>query len=355
MKAKTRHQPIPTMKEQITVKDLAARLKLHHTTVSKALRDDPKIRQSTKEKVRELAERLDYHPNSIALAFKRKTSRTIGVIVPQIKNDFFSAVISGIENIAYDAGYTLSLSQSDENHEREVLNVHALVSNLAAGCIISVSQDTTSASHLKILRKRGIPIVFFDRTCPDIRADQVVVDDYTGAFKAVEHLILAGCRRIAHFAGPENVSVSYERCRGYLDALKMHGLPEDPGLLIRGGLLEKDGVLAFRKLRNLWNPPDAIFAVNDPVAVGAYPEIKNAGFRIPHDIAVAGFGDTILSSYLDPPLTTVRQSPNKIGETAVKILLKRIEGKNKNSAPERIVLDTELIVRKSTDRGFRAS
>jgi DNA-binding LacI/PurR family transcriptional regulator len=352
MKTKKPRQSIPPIKEQVTVKDLAEKLKLHHTTVSKALRDDPKIRLATRERVRRLAERLDYHPNSIALAFKKKTTKTIGVIVPQIKNDFFSAVIGGIENIAYDAGYSLSLSQSEESLQREILNVHALVSNLAAGCILAVSQETHSASHLKILQKRGIPVVFFDRTCPDLPADQVVVDDYAGAFRAVEHLILAGRGRIAHFAGPESVSVSHERCRGYLDALKKHGLQREPGLLIRGGLLERDGAPAFRRLLSLENPPDAVFAVNDLVAVGAYPEIKKAGFRIPQDIAVAGFGDTVLSSYLDPPLTTVRQSPNRIGETAARILLKRIERRDGNAPPERIVLDTELIVRKSTDGGF---
>ncbi len=330
---------------QVTVKDLAKRLSLHYTTVSKALRGHPDISVSTKNRVLSLAKELDYHPNSIAKSLKKQATSTIGIIVPSIKIDFFSAVISGVEEVAYEQGFNTVVCQSNENSEREAIHVRTLISSRVDGVLVSVSQSTTSGAHFRALQKQGIPLVFFDRVCEDVEADKVVVDDYGGAVQAVRHLIQFGYRSIAHLAGHKNTSIGRERCRGYMNELERNGIAIDDELIIYGGLQEKDGIAAFGELRSLSKMPEAVFTVNDPVAIGIYNEIKRHGLEIPRDVALVGFGDVKLSSYLDPPLTTVVQSPYKIGKAAAGMLLRRIE--NPGIETEVEVIETKLIIRES--------
>lgn len=332
----------------VTVKDIARKLGLHYTTVSKALRDHPDISVATKNRVLSLAEEVDYHPNSIAKSLKNQASSTLAVIVPSIKNDFFSAVISGVEETAYGREFNTVVCQSNESAEREAIHLRTLISNRVAGVLVSVAQTTTSGVDFRALQRQGIPLVFFDRVCEDVEAGRVVVDDYGAAMRAVEHLIQSGYRNIAHAAGPESTSIGRDRCKGYLDALKRHGLKESDGLIVHGGFEEEDGAAAFRQLRSLDRRPDAVFAVNDPVARGVHAEIRQSGLAIPRDVAVAGFGDNRLSSYLDPPLTTVSQSPYEMGKIAVAMLLRQIDNPSRTPVCETEVIQTHLIVRKST-------
>jgi DNA-binding LacI/PurR family transcriptional regulator len=333
---------------QVTVKDIANKLNLHYTTVSKALRGHPDISVETKHRVISLAKELDYHPNSIAKSLKKQATSTIGIIVPSIKVDFFSAVISGVEEVAYERGFNTVVCQSNENYEREATHVGTLISNRVDGVLVSLAQTTKSGAHFRLLQKKGIPLVLFDRICEDIEADKVVVDDYGGAVQAVRHLVQAGYRSIAHVAGPENTSIGQARCKGYLDELERNGIAIDPEMIIRGGLQEDDGVAAFREFLSRKTTPRAIFAVNDPVAVGIYNEIKRNGLEIPRDVALVGFGNIKLSSYLDPPLTTITQSPNRLGKAAAGMLLWRIENPDSRMEPETQVIETELIQRRST-------
>jgi DNA-binding LacI/PurR family transcriptional regulator len=333
---------------QVTVKDIGRRLNLHFTTVSKALHDHPDISEQTKRTVISLAEELGYHPNSIAKNLKSRKTYTLGVIVPLIKNDFFSAVISGIEEVAYERDFNTIVCQSNEDAEREAIHVRTLTSNRVAGVLVSVAETTTSGAHFRPLQKQGIPLVFFDRFCEDVEANKVVVDDYNGATQAVSHLVQSGYRRIAHLAGPKSTSIGRDRCRGYMDELEKNGIKVDPEMIVYCGFEEKDGALAFRTLCSRNKIPDAIFAVNDPVAMGAYKEIKGKNMGIPQDIALVGFGNNTLSSYLDPPLTTVMQSPYKMGKIAANMLLRRIENSENAIESEVEVIKTRLIVRKST-------
>jgi len=333
---------------QVTVKDIAGRLRLHYTTVSKALRDHPDISPATKQRVLALAEELDYHPNSIAKSLKNQSTCTLGVIVPSIKNDFFSAVISGVEEVAYGREFNTVVCQSNESAEREAIHLRTLISNRVAGVLVSVAQATTSPSGFRALQRQGVPLVFFDRVREDVEAGRVVVDDYGGAMKVVEHLILSGYRTIAHVAGPQNTSVGRDRYRGYLDAMKKHGIEGAGDWIVYGGFNEEDGVAAFAQIRSRGRMPDAIFAVNDPVALGIHAEVKRSGLAIPRDVAVAGFGDNRLSAYLDPPLTTVSQSPYEIGKTAAAMLLRRIDEPSHRCLCETEVIPTQLIVREST-------
>ena len=331
-----------------TLKDLARELKLSPSTVSRALRDHPDISLKTKKRVVSLAGKLDYHPDSIAQSLQTKKTKTIGVIVPEIKQPFFAAVINGIEELAYAAGYTIIVCQSNETADREVLVTRSLGSHRVAGLLVSLSQSTENLDHFKVLQRRGVPIVFFDRVSNDIEASKVVVDDYKGAFDVVEHLIKSGYKRIAHLAGPRNLSISKFRLKGYLDALQQGNLPFNDSMVVYGGLDDTDGIVGFQKLLNLATLPDAIFAVNDPVATGAFVTIKEHGMKIPDDIALAGFSNTYMTSLLDPPLTTVEQPSYEIGKTAAQLLMEQINSDDENFIPKFIVLKTHLIVRGST-------
>lgn len=331
-----------------TITDIAKELGISASTVSRALRDHPDTSLATREKVKATADKLDYFPDSLAQGFKKQRTSTIGIIVPEIQHHFFSSAISGIEEIAYEAGFTIMVCQSAENYEREKLNLRAMISNRVAGLLVSLSQTTENIEHFDVLFKRKIPVVFFDRTHEDLKASKVIVDDYDGSYQMVNHLIQKGYKRIAHIAGPSNVLIGKHREQGYRDALIDHGLPIEEDLIIRGGYRKRDGSRGIKKLLELKILPDAVFCVNDPVAIGAFTVLRQKKIRIPEDVALAGFSNNPLSSLIDPPLTTVDQASYEIGKTAVKILLKQIEKGVDKVKPETIIKKTSLIVRKST-------
>ncbi|RKY82163.1 LacI family transcriptional regulator [candidate division KSB1 bacterium] len=332
---------------QITLKDIAKKLKVSTSTVSRALRHHPDISQETREKVEALAKKLDYHPDSIAQSLKKRRTNTIGVIVPEIKHDFFSSALNGIEDIAYSAGFTIIVCKSNEDYEREKINTHVLISNRIAGLVASVSQTTKNSEHFKLLQRRNIPVVFFDRVCDDIDATKVIVDDYGGALTAVEFLIKKGYKRIAHIGGPEYLSLSRKRLKGYLNAHKRHNIQPDESLIIKGGMNEEDGVIGAKRLFKSLNRPDAIFAVNDPVAIGVYMAARESGIKIPDDIGVVGFSDNAIVSLIDPPLTTVSQPAYEMGVTAAKMLLDEINNPEKDRRHKIKTLRTKLIIRDS--------
>lgn len=332
----------------VTLKDIAEKTGYHFTTISKALNDHPRISPKTKAKILAIAKEMDYHPNTIAQSFKRQRSKTIGVIVPQIRNDFFSSVISGIEAIIYEAGYTLMISQSNESFKREALHIKTFVSNQVAGVLIAISKETDSVDHFATLKRHGIGLVMFDRILENNQLNSVTVNDYDGAFEIVTHLIKSGYRKIAHLAGPQRLSVVKNRLQGYIDALKNNNIAPDERLIIHDGLDEQHGENGMKQLMNAKIKLDAVFCVNDLAALGTYRVIKSFGLCIPKDVAVAGFGNNIISSYLDPPLTTVNQSPFLIGKIAAKMILRQISKNSIDYGMEKKIVHTKLIVRKST-------
>ncbi|MFB0515831.1 MAG: LacI family DNA-binding transcriptional regulator [Candidatus Neomarinimicrobiota bacterium] len=331
-----------------TIKDLANRLGLSPSTISRALHDHPAISQKTKARVKALAQELEYYPDSIARSLQMKGTKTVGVIVPEIRHHFFSSAIDGIEDVAYKEGYTIIVSKSNEKHDREVVNTRSMVSNRVAGLIVSVAQTTSNSRHFQRVKERGIPLVFFDRILEDVDVSKVVVDDYAGALSAVEHLIDSGYRRIAHLAGPRHLYISRERLRGYLDALAGYGLAVDEALIIHGGLHEEDGEAGFKELKKLPNAPDAVFAVNDPVAIGAFRVIKANNLRIPDDVGLVGFSNNPITEIIEPPLSTVDQPGYEMGQTAARLLLEAIDGQGSVSKPVTRILKTHLIIRGSS-------
>lgn len=332
----------------ITINDLAKRLKLSPSTVSRALRDHPDISRKTKERVHAIAAKTNYQPNLIAQSLQNKRSNNIGVIVPEIKNSFFSTVISGIEEVAYEAGYIIMVCQSNDTIEREVINTRALAANRVAGILVSISQETKVLNHLQMLINRGIPLVLFDRIAEELNVSKVIVDDFEGAYNAVTHLIQRGKKRIAHLAGSSSLYVSRRRRQGYEAALENHNLRPDPELIITGGYHEEDGRAGAEKLFTLENRPDAIFAVNDPVALGAFHYLQANGIKIPDETALVGFTNNPNSSLVKPGLTTVSQPAFEIGRKAASLLLQQLDKKNETKPPETVILSTELIIRESS-------
>ena len=331
-----------------TIIDIAKILKISASTVSRALSDHPDIKEETKIQVRKLAKKLDYSPNPIARSLKNNRTTAIGVIVPEIEHDFFASAINGIEEVAYHAGYTIIVCQSNESFEREIINTNALIQQRVAGIIASISQSTTSGEHFKNVINRGIPLVFFDRACEDITASKVIIDDVQSSFNAVNYLIGKGYKKIAHFAGPRSLEICKRRLNGYTDALKKSGITVNKEFVRYGGLHEIDGYNSMDYLLKNNMMPDAVFAVNDPVAIGAFQRIKEAGLKIPGDIGIVGFSNNKITNLIDPKLTTVDQPSFEMGKRATEILINTIENSAKKIKPQIVILEAKLIVREST-------
>ncbi len=329
-----------------TIIDIARKLGISPSTVSRALNDHPDIKKETKEKVRKVAKELRYTPNPIAQSLKTSRTTTIGVIVPEIRHDFFASAISGIEEIAYRSGYSIILCQSNESYEREVVNTNVLMHHRVAGVIVSISQNTKSGEHFRDLLRQKIPLVFFDRACEDVSASKVVIDDYKSAYDGVTYLVRRGYKRIAHFAGPRELSICQHRLNGYRDALKAGGHAVSPDDILYGGMREQDGYDAMDRLIKAGTIPNAVFAVNDPVAIGAFQRIGEAGLRIPADVAIMGFSNNKITSLVRPQLTTIDQPSFEMGRKAAEIVIDIIE--NGKSEPRHLVLPTRLIEREST-------
>ncbi len=329
-----------------TIIDIARKLGLSPSTVSRALNDHPDIKESTKVRVRKIAEEFNYRPNAIAQSLKKNRTNTIGVLVPEIRHDFFSSAISGIEDVAYKSGYTIIVCQSNENYEREVINANLLVRQRVAGVIASTSENTTTGKHFQDVVRAGIPVAFFDRACDGVDADSVVVDDYKSAFDAVTYLIHKGYTRIAHFAGHTTTGISQKRVQGYIDAMKRAKLEIPEGYLLHGDMHESHGYKSMEKLFASGTAPDAVFTVNDTVAVGVYQRIKEAGLKIPDDIAVLGFSNSSITTMITPALTVIDQFPRTMGKKAATMLIEMIEGKR--TKPKTFIIETKLVERGST-------
>ncbi|WP_372947991.1 LacI family DNA-binding transcriptional regulator [Mariniphaga sp.] len=329
-----------------TIKDIARELKVSPSTVSRALKDHPDISVETKRAVNELAEKLNYQPNAVALSLKQQRSNTIGVIIPEIVHYFFSSVISGIEDVAYDAGYNVIICQSNEMGEREKANVKTLLASQVDGILVSVSKDTKDFSHLEKIRENEVPLVFYDRIVPGFEADQVIIDDFDAAYRATRHLIDSGKKRIAHFAGPQNLLIGQQRKEGYKKALEDSGLNLGESLVYDADNFEK-ARLAVLKILESGTEIDGIFAVNDLTAIGAMQTLQKRRIKIPGEVAIVGFSDGRFSGITDPTLTSVDQHGYEMGTVATRMLLKRILSKEDYPC-ETKVLNANLIVRGSS-------
>lgn len=337
---------------QVTIKDLARELGISPSTVSRALKDHPDISPDTKKAVKELAQKLNYQPNIIALSLRQSKTNTIGVIIPEITHFFFSTVISGIEDIAYDKGYNVIISQSNESYDREVSDLRALFNSRVDGLLISVSRETTNFDHFTSVFERGMPMVFFDRVADKLDTSRIIVDDADGAYQATNHLIEQGCKNIAHIGGPDNLLITKKRADGYIKALGDHNAIVDPGFIKYSNL---GGIEESKEITSKWlkskKKPDGIFCSNDLAAVGALQAARELNVKIPDELAIIGFSNWQITAMTDPPLSTVDQPGYDMGRQAAKLLIKEIEsGENEFIEPQIITLPTKLIIRGSSQR-----
>lgn len=340
------------MKEQspITMKDIARELQVSVATVSRALKDSPRISKEQRDRIQTYAREHNFYPNVIGEALrlsKIMPMKIIGVIIPEFIHYYFASILAGIEEEASARGYRIMVAQSDERYEREVQICDSFYKNKVCGIIVSQAKDTTKYDHFQKLINSGVPLVFFDRICTGVDCSRVVVDDYMGAFTAVTHLIDTGCKRIAYYGSSMTMEIAKNRYNGYKDALLQHGLKLDESLIhicdnrasaevITPDLLSKE------------NRPDAFFAINDDTAIGILYTAKRMGFRIPDDISICGFTNGNRAKACDPMLTTVEQRGTLVGEEAANILIGHVEGSIPKDKVEKRVVRTRLVIRGTT-------
>jgi LacI family transcriptional regulator len=334
--------------DQVTIHDIARMLNISASTVSRALSGNPRISRSTREKVKKLAEKLNYQPNVVATHLRTGKSRIIGIVIPHLNRNFFSNVIGGIEQTASNADYRVIITQTYESYEKEAENIRALLNARVDGILVSVSGETKNYDHFNLVRKRGIPLLFFDRTIDEIEASCVMINDFHGAYKAVKHLIDEGFKRIAHFAGPQHINIYKNRWEGYRKAVKENGLLCEKKFLFIDNLTEDKGWKACEKLMNLKNRPDAIFSASDISALGAIKYLKEHGLRIPDDMALVGFANEPFTSIMDPGLTSVEQKGFQIGVSVARLFLEEIKQSAEQKSYQKIIIEPELIIRRSS-------
>ncbi len=330
----------------VSINDIARALGVSASTVSRALRDHPDINAETRQRVHAYAREVNYRPNALAVGLKHHRTFTLGIIVPEIVHHFFSSIISGIENIAYGKGYRVMMCQSNEDHEREQLNLQALIDHRVDGLLVSPSKTTADDRHFRWALNAQVPLVFFDRFLESVPSDRVVTDDLQGARIVTTHMIRRGCRRILHLAATQQLMVGRERCQGYLQALEDHGIEASDELIL---LCDTPYKVEAARDRILQLAPgiDGIFCVNDFSAVAVIKLLQEAGYQIPGQIAVTGFGDDPIASIVQPRLTTIEQKGYEMGQEAARLLLARIENQETEADYQTKIFPVTLKVRDS--------
>lgn len=334
--------------DSINIKQLAEKLNLSTSTVSRAFRGHSDINKETKEKILAMASELNYQPNHMASNLRDKKSKTIAVIVPEIANNFFSRAINGIERIARDNGYHVLIYLTNDEFEKEVAFISELHNGRVDGIIMSVTGEANDHSHMHKFRKKSIPLVFFDRMYDDVITSRVATNDYDSSFSATRHLIDRGCKRVAYLVVNKNLSIGKMRMQGYLDALSSAKIDFNPGLVIEC-TNELNRNIAI--LKNAFNSikPDGVFASVERLAIASYYVCHNMNLTIGNDVKIICFSSLEIASLLNPALSTITQPAYDMGVEAARILFRRLEGgEEKENDYESVVLESELIVRQST-------
>ncbi|RAJ92573.1 LacI family transcriptional regulator [Larkinella arboricola] len=328
-----------------TMKEIARQLGVTVSTVSRALQNHPSIGLRTRERVHELAKRLDYVPNPTAINLKRRRTHNIGVVLPFLTEQFFSTAISAIEDVAISKGYSVVVMQSRNDYERERLVVGNLVKHGVDGIIVSLASETQNNSHFLEVNKHGIPIVFFDRVARNLPNSCVYVDVTAGAIEAVEFLLSLGLSRIALLNGPGTLQATDERLKGYVTVMNRHGIPINRAYVRSVNLSKEDTAKKMGELLDLPEPPQAVLAFNDYVALDAMQVCRQRGLAINQDIYFGSFSNLPFCSYLEhPPIASIEQFPHEMGTKAIQLLIAGIENPE-HFTREEVVIPHKLIVR----------
>lgn len=336
------------MKQKITIKTIAKELGVSTSTVSKALKDSHEISHETKEKIQAYANLYNYKPNHLALQLRNQKTKVIGVILPKIVHHFFSTVIMGIEDGANEKGYNIMVCFSNESYKKEVETLKVLSNGSVDGIIVSIASETLENkdfNHFKGLVSEEIPLVLFDRVVDDILCDKVVVDDVSAGYKATQHLLETGRKKIALITTPDHVNVGALRRQGYEKALIESYIRKDENIIIK--IDETKDISA--QIEQVFNHDiDGVFAVNEIYAAKTMKIAKEKGLNIPNDLAVIGFTDGLISEYSSPSITTIAQHGFTMGKQAVELLIERIEKESETIKPKKIVISSDLKLREST-------
>lgn len=338
------------MTHRTTISDIAKELNITPATVSRALSDHPGISLKTKELVHKTASRLHYKRNKIASSLRSGRSYLIGVIIPSAQINFFGSVVHGIENLASLHNYNVLIYQSNEDYAYEVKAIETFISARVDGILVSIAKNTFNYEHFIEAKKRGVPIIFFDRANDNLGISSVVVNDYKGGFLATQHLIQQGYTRIAHVSGPQHLKVFYDRLKGYTEALQTYHMPIEEDLIVEGNVSIESGKEAINKLLNSHHPPNAVFAVEDFTALGAIKELKGKNIKIPEEFGVVGFANETFGEHITPSLSTFDQQTVEMGKESLRLLLDIIEKPELHHRVSKIILDPIPIFRESSKR-----
>ncbi len=334
------------MKKKTTIYDIAKKLNITAATVSRALNNNPNISESTKELVMNMASKMNYEQNKLALALKSGKSNNVGVIVPRIDSNFFGSVICGIEEELNQQGYHVIICQTDGNEAKEVADIDALLNSQVDGILISTSSN--NASTFDRIMKKEVPLVFFDRKKTMKNVSSVTINDFDGGYKATQHLINTGCKKIAYFSGDTNIEIFKDRFLGYKQALIDNKIDFVKDYVVQTKSTIEDGRKAVKKLLKLPSPPDAIFSSSDFAALGAIQELKTKNIKIPTDFSVIGFSNEPFTMFMELSISTIDQFPLEMGRMTAKVFLEQVSNSDNIKIEKKVVLEPELILRKST-------
>lgn len=334
--------------KEITIYDIARELDISAATVSRGLKDHPAVNKATRKRIQDLAKQLGYRSNMFASNLRKKSTNTIGVIVPRLSSYFMSNVIAGMEHVASTEGYNLIISQSLETLKKEMANADTMFNSRVDGLLVSLSFETQNIDHFEPFIRKGIPVIFFDRIIEHNKCMGIIIDNYRSAYEATKHLLDNGYRRIMHIGGSTVSNVYAERLRGYKQALADHKIQPDPKLILTKNMTEEAGVESARHILKLKHLPDAVFSANDACAVYCMRTLKKEGIRIPEDMGFVGFNNDPMSKVVEPNLTTINYPGYAMGEAAVTQLINHLNKVSNVTTTNIIILRSELIIRESS-------
>ncbi|MEO8404097.1 MAG: LacI family DNA-binding transcriptional regulator [Chitinophagaceae bacterium] len=332
----------------VKIKDLAKELQLSVATISKAMKDSHEISAETKQRVLALAKKLNYTPNPYASSLRKRSSKTIAVVIPEVADTFFSLSINGIESVAQEKGFHVLIYLTHENFFKEESILKDFQNGRVDGVLMSVSSETANHRHILELFNTEMPLVFFDRVCEDIHTAKVVTNDFESGYKATRHLLEKGCKRLGFLCMGENLSIINDRLEGFKKSISDAGLDQKNHFIINCPADEGQSHKSIKKILSGKKKPDGFVASVEKLAMTAYNVCKEEGLSIPHDVKVVAFSNLQIASLLNPSLTTITQPAFEMGKAAATILFKALEKSRYNLKDERVVIESVLMERDST-------
>ena len=335
-------------KKEVTIYDIAQKLALSSSTVSRGLQDNPTINLKTRERIQEAARELGYRHNTFASSLRKQKTNTIGVIIHELNSSFITSVLAGIEKVTSETGYDILIAHSSESFEKESANALNLFHKRVDGIIASLSLETKGLNHFKQFEEKGIPVVYFDRVEDKSESVKVVIDNHRGGYQATQHLIDQGCKRIVLVTANLQRNVYDQRYKGYRQALSDNAIPFNKNYVLIKDLSEQCGIEAALQIIKMSPMPDGAFFTNDFSAAVCMKTLKAYGLRIPDDIAIVGFNNDTIGKIVEPQLTTINYPGTEMGEVAARHLTNYLRGLSDLKNTDTIVIQSDLIVRKSS-------